>query len=280
MKTTTKNLAAFLGPRTSGLRRTYCSMAASLLFLGGAGICDAHSVTVTYQNIWTNAAIITPDVDPVAEADCTQQTVEAAQEFSVIKVIDGVTQTSTYGFLFWDINGVPYTTQQVKFDPICGTHNSAVALYIPLGGGGPCGEPCPDNVLAFSLNEAKLIPDTTPIASASGGWTAGSTEVIPPSTIVAQPEIIAPPPTIGYGKFKGWEVLAPGTGDPISTGTSLSLTAGGEIILGLYGYPDPDPCQPIRAEFNSCMAGDGPGGPLSCAALGNSLKRCMASFGE
>ena len=265
MKTTTRSL-----------------LAASLLLLGSAGICQAHSVTVTYQNILTDATILTPESNPVAETDCAKQTVEAAQEFSVITVTKGVETTTTYGFLFWDINGVPYTSaQKVEFQPMCGAANTAIALYIQLGGGGPCGEPCTDGVLAFSLNDAKLIPSTTPIASASGGWTSGSTVVIPPSTLVAKPEIIAPPPIIGYGKFKGWEVLTPGLPGPISTSPSLFLgPGGGQIILGLYGYPDPDPCQALRAEYTSCMAGIGPHGPLNCGPIGKALQACMAGFGE
>jgi hypothetical protein len=253
-------------------------LAASLL-LGAAAICRANSVAVVYQNIWTNGAILTTDIDPVAEKDCAKQVVQAVPDF------EETTSTGTvnYAFLFWDINGIPYTTKEVKFQPICGAANTAVALYWPTG----CGDPCPaattDSVIAFSLNDAKVIADTTPIKSASAGW-SGSTEVTPPSTIVPLPEIIAPPPTIGYGKFKGWEVL--GSGTPISTSSSLTLKVPGEIVAALYGYPEPDPCQADRnalANAETSCVGDGlPRSACSAliASLSKALQACMATNGE
>jgi hypothetical protein len=68
-----------------------------------------------------------------------------------------------------------------------------------------------DSVIAYSLNDYMVIAGSTPIASASSGWTAGSTSVTPPATIEALPKL---PP---YGEFKGWDVLF----KPYTTDSSL-----------------------------------------------------------
>ena len=130
--------------------------------------------------------------------------------------------------------------------------------------------------MAYSLNDAKIITGVTPIASASSGWTAGSNSVTPPATIEALAEL---PP---YGKFKGWDVL----GTPYTLASSLPLSAPGEVVIGFYGFPDPDPCQSLRNEVanagDSCV-GDGLS-PKACEAylkyLNEELTACEKSYGE
>lgn len=262
MKSASSSLTRFRSPSAS-------LGAAALLLLGSAGLCQASSVvTVTAQNLWDSTVVYTLETNPIASSGCGDQTVTAP---SVIeKTTSGV--TTTYGFLFWDVNARLHTNPTVKFQPVCGEANSAIAVYWPLGGGGTPGTT--DTVRAYSLNDAKIVP-STPIASASSGWTAGSTTVTTPSTIEALPKL---PP---YGEFKAWDIL----GKPYSSASSLSLTAPDEVVLAFYGFPEPDPCQSIRNEIASDQfcAGDGLS-PKACAALLESLSKdlqiCEISYGE
>jgi hypothetical protein len=273
MKTTIDNLLA--SPKTAMLHRTRVSLMAALFLMASTTLCEAHSVLVTAQNLWSNDVIYTVEMNTVADSGCAKQIVGAAP---IIQVKDPTTGLPvTYEFLFWDINATPYTTQQVNFQPICGVSNSAVAVYWPTGGCAGCPPPTTDSVLAYSLNDAKIIP-TTPIGSATGGWTPGSTVVTPPTTINALPQII------GYGNFKDWDVLGPGS--TLSSSSSLSLTGAGDVVLAFYGIPDPDPCAPLRneyaEEFESCI-GDGVS-VKACETLTHGLavkvQTCEATNGE
>jgi hypothetical protein len=266
-------------PKTAIDNRMRVSLSATLLFLASAALCDAHSVLVTAQNVWNNDVIYTAEMNTVANTGCEKQIVGAPQ---IIEVPDPTTGLlDTYEFLFWDINAVPYTATQVNFQPICGVPNTAVAVYLPLGPGCPptpvpgC-PPTTDTVLAYSLNDHKVIPPT-PIASATGGWTPGATVVTPPTTINALPQIY------GFGNFKDWLEIG---GTKLDSSPSLSLSGAGEIVLALYGIPDPDPCAPLRAEYEtqieSCI-GDGLT-PKACTALAKPLavtvEKCEANNGE
>jgi hypothetical protein len=255
------------------LRGRKASLAAALLLLGGAGLCQAASVvTVTAQNLWNSQVIYTLETNPIPSSGCGEQTVTAPS------VIEQTTKAGTvaYGFLFWNVNAQLHTNPTVKFQPVCGESNSAIAVYWPTGGCAGCPPPTVDGVVAYSLNDAKIITGVTPIASASSGWTAGSTSVTPPSTIEARAEL---PP---YGKFKAWDVL----GAPYTTASSLSLTAPGAIVVAFYGFPDPDPCQSLRNELatagESCV-GDGLSAK-ACEAyikyLNSELAACERSYGE
>lgn len=240
-------------------------LTATLLLLGGVGLCQASSnVTVTAQNFLNSQVLLTLETNPVASSDCGVQSVTAPVEVSVLE--NGV--LNTYKFLFWDVNAQLHTNATVKFQPICGAANSAVAVYLPLGGGcAGCPPPTTDSVYAYSLNDYKVIPGVTPIASASSGWTAGSTSVTTPSTIEAVPKL---PP---YGDFKAWDVLF----SPYTTSSSLELTAPGQYVVGFYGYPDPDPCQTLRNELQACLA-DGLG--TACIPIGKSVQMCQNTYGE
>jgi hypothetical protein len=244
-------------------RSRKASLAAALLLLGGAGLCQASSnVTVTAQNLWNTQVIYTLETNPVESSGCGEQSVTAPSEIATVSESGAITN---YEFLFWDVNAQLHTNPTVKFQPVCGASNSAVAVYWPLGGGGK--PPTTDSVIAYSLNDYKMITGVTPIASASSGWTAGSTLVTPPSTIEALPKL---PP---YGEFKAWEVLPL---SPYTTNSSLTLTAPGEIVVGFYGYPDPDPCQPLRNELQECLSEGG----LKCEAIGHELQICENTYGE
>jgi hypothetical protein len=249
------------------------ALAAALLLFGAAGLAEASStVTVTAQNLWNNQVIYTAESNPVDSSACGVQTVTAPS--GIIETVSGV--TTTYAFLFWDVNAQLHTNPTVKFQPVCGAANSAVAVYWPTGGCAGCPPPTTDSVFAYSLNDAKIIPGVTPIASATSGWTAGSNSVTPPSTIEAEAEL---PP---YGKFKAWAVL--GGGAPYSMSSSLTLTGAGAVAMAFYGYPDPDPCQPIRNELDNPGLCEGLPTPAACEtlrkALNFQLQACMTANGE
>jgi hypothetical protein len=261
MKTTINCLMS----RSPVTRFRNASLAAALLLLAGAGLCQASSnVTVTAQNLGNSQVIYTLETNPIASSGCGEQSVTAPSEIATVSESGVIT---SYGFLFWDINAQLYTNPTVKFQPVCGAANSAVAVYWPLGGCAGCPPATTDSVIAYSLNEYKVIAGVTPIASASSGWTAGSTTVTPPSTIEALPKL---PP---YGEFKAWDALfhAP------TTSSSLTLTEPGEVVVGFYGYPDPDPCQPLRNELQACLS-DGLG--KACVPIGHSLQICENTYGE
>jgi hypothetical protein len=251
MKTTIDNLGA--GPKTALLRRMPVSLAAALLLMASTALCQAHSVLVTAQNIWSNDVIYTAEMNTVADSGCEKQVVGTAQ---IIEVTDPKTGLlNSYEFLFWDINAAPYTTTQVNFQPICGVPNTAVAEYLPLGPG--CSPtpvagcpPTTDTVLAYSLNDSKII---------------------------------STPQITGYGNFKDWLAIG---GSTLDTSSSLSITGVGEILLALYGIPDPDPCASLRIEYEaqieSCV-GDGLS-PKACATLAKALsatvEACETKNGE
>jgi hypothetical protein len=266
-------LNSTLSAASARIGRCKAALATASLLLAGAGLCQASSVvTVTAQNLWDSSVIYTLETNPVATSGCGDQTVSAPAQIAKTTVVDGSPVTVTYGFLFWDVNARLHTNPTVKFQPICGSANSVVAVYWPLGGGGTPGTT--DAVLAYSLPDHKIVPGS-PIASASSGWTAGSTSVTTPSTIEALPKL---PP---YGEFKAWDIL----GQPYSSSSSLALTEPDEVVLAFYGFPDPDPCQTLRNEIatDSYCTGDGVSAS-SCAkllmALDKELEACEVEYGE
>ena len=146
----------FRGPKAS--------LAAALLLLSGAGLSQAASVvTVTAQNLWNSQVIYTLETNPIPSSGCGDQTVTAPA------VIEQTTAAGTvvYAFLFWDVNAQLHTNPTVKFQPVCGEANNAIAVYWPTGGCDGCPPPTVDSVVAYSLNDAKIITGVTPIASAT-----------------------------------------------------------------------------------------------------------------
>jgi hypothetical protein len=244
--------------------------AAAALLLWNSAVCAASSVVVTALSLDDGSTLYTPESNPVAGSGCPGQSVEAAPEIIV--------KGATYEFLFWNINATVSTSAKVSFQPICGAANAASAWYWKIcTESSQCSGPAPltDNVLAFSLNYNEVISGSTPIESSIGGdWAPGSSTITPPASIEARPKIP------GYGLFKGWQVL-PG---PLTTGTLLNLSGppGGATVLGFYGFPDPDPCQPIRNEIAGGCS-DLPS-PAACAAymkgLHAQLNACETAYGE
>jgi hypothetical protein len=267
--TTTDNLSPIVGWLSARLCR---ALAATSLLIAGLGVCEAHEVQVSAHNIFNGNVLYVAEINPIDSSGCGQQTVAAPQQFTVTSGQNA----GTYAFLFWNINATPYPESSVTFQPICGEYNSAVALYIQLSGCPPtesCPPPTTDTVYAYSLNSNKIIPGVSPIESATSGWTKGSTTVTTPATIEAQPEL---PP---YGKFKGWDILL----GSFSSSSSLTLSSPGNYVIGLYGYPNPDPCQSIENEVNNFFCDPGLS-PQACAAelkyLHEQLTSCQATYGE
>jgi hypothetical protein len=265
---TIDNLFALGLPASKSCR----SLTAAVLLVAGAGVCEAHEVHVSAHNIFNGNELYVAEVNPVDSSGCGVQTVGAPQEFTILSGPNA----GTYELVFWNINATAYTGASVTFQPVCGAYNSAVALYIQLGGCSP-GESCPppttDTTYAYSLNDNKIIAGVTPIASATSGWTPGSNVVTTPSTIEALSEL---PP---YGKFKGWDIF----GDPLSKSSTLTLTTPGNYVFAFYGFPDPDPCRPIRNEIQNFFCDPGIK-PAACSAelklLNLQLQTCEVTYGE
>ena len=248
----------------------YLSLAtAGVLLTGAIGICEAKSVVVSAQTFPGGTVLYTPEINPVDATSCGKQTVAAAPEI----IVKGV----TYQFLFWNINAKAYATASVTFQPVCGSANSASAWYWPICTATvDCPGPAPttDSVVAFSLNDNKVISGTTPIESAMGGdWKPGSTVVTPPAKIEALADIG------GYGLFTSWEVLPKPV---LTTSRDLTLEIPGEVAVAFYGFPDPDPCQPIRNEIAGGCS-DAPSA-TACSALLKELHAqlttCEKAYGE
>ena len=256
----------------SSLASTFCrSLAALTLLAAGAGVCAASEVHVAARNIFTGTELYVAQINPIDSSGCGKQTVGAPQEFTILSGANA----GTYEFVFWNINAIPYAETSVTFQPICGEYNYAVALYIQLSGCSSsevCPPPTTDTTYAYSLNDNKIIAGKTPIASATSGWTAGSTVVTTPSTIEAFPEM-AP-----YGKFKGWDILL----GSFTSSSSLTLSTPGNYVFALYGFPSPDPCQPIRNTIqNFTCDGLSPGACVAERKLLNyELTSCENTNGE
>src|ERR1700691_2545642 len=107
MKTTIDCLKSTLSAVTTRLRGRKASLAAALLLLGSAGLCQASSVvTVTAQNLWNSQVIYTLETNPVASSGCGAQSVTAPSAIEHKGV--------TYAFLFWDVNAQVHTNPTVK----------------------------------------------------------------------------------------------------------------------------------------------------------------------
>ena len=249
----------------------YRSLAAVSLLAAGAGVCEANEVHVDARNIFNSQELYVAEINPIPSTGCGQQTVGAPKEITITSGANA----GTYAFVFWNINATPYAEASVTFQPICDEYNSAVALYIQLSGCSPaesCPPPTTDAIYAYSLNDNKIIAGKTPIASATSGWTPGSTVVTTPSTIEALPQLEP------YGNFKGWDILL----GALTTGSSLTLSTPGNYVFGLYGFPSPDPCQPIRNEIQDFTC-DGLS-PAACVTqrkiLNEQLTSCENTYGE
>jgi hypothetical protein len=175
-------------------------LGAFLLSLGAAGFCEAeNNLTVTYQDLAAaTTTLLTPEVSPIQEAStcASERTDVKAPQFLIVPtttVTPSGASTTTYNyyvFVFWNVNGAAYSTERVRFYPICGGPNYATAWYRPACDPNPdvlptyCSGPGEDvaSVIAFSLSGNTPVAGESPIASVSGGTWPGS-----PSTTVTLP---------------------------------------------------------------------------------------------
>jgi hypothetical protein len=189
-----------------------------------------------------------------------------------------------YTFEFWDAAGTLETGATATCTaPSDGSNFSCTAYYVEdVGGSAPI-----VTTYVFSLNQDKVIPGQTPIASVSGApWTPPSTTVNvgnSPVTIFAN-RVIG-----GFGRFVSWLPFGAAKGTTYNN-QLLSLTVpanGGAQAIAFYGIPVPDPCAPIRAELsnltNSCFGGEVPinkNCEPELAALRADLLSCEKLYGE
>jgi hypothetical protein len=225
-------------PLDSSLKR-FSWVAALLLSLGGAGFCEAeNTLVVTQQSLATGDNLYSPEVTPVqASSACSKESTNLqAPQYLIVPTISlsrrggEISYTLVYyQFVFWNINGTPHSSQNVKFLPDCGQQNFAAAWYRVICDPNPAG--CTDcigggtdaSVSAFSLTDNKPIVGETPIESVTGAsWTG------PPSTTVTLPSGGATATVdlvsgiAGYGSFVEYQV----NGGPIEGGRDQPLKVG------------------------------------------------------
>jgi hypothetical protein len=225
-------------------------VAAFLLSLGGAGICEAeNSLVVKAASLSTGEVLYTPEVSPVQESSACpdERTDVKAPQFLIIPTVDaktGVTTYTYYAFVFWNINAEAYATDSVSFYTICGEHNDATAWYrvicdpnpLPCnkcGGGGLTA-----SVFAFSLTDNAPIAGETPIESVKGGTFSGTTVTFPSLTTTVTVDLLPAIPK--YGSFKYYQL----DGGKLDTSSELTLTVG-EFAIVFYNPKPPLGCPPI-----------------------------------
>jgi hypothetical protein len=251
-------------------RLRFSLVAAFLLLLGGAGLCEAeNTLVVTLQSLPsgyfpTGTKLLTPEVSPIQESSAcsTEKTDVKAPQYLIIPTTVtelGAAGSRTvlvyYEFVFWNINGSAYSTERVSFNPNCGTANTATAWYrvicdpnpLPCnkcGGGGDAA-----TVFAFSLSDDKPIIGVSPIESVSGGTWSGdpSTTVVFP-TPTSTPRVDLWSSLSAYGSFVAYQL----DGGVFDKSRDVTLTSPGEFVIAFYTSvvkPIPPHC---------------PGGPTTC----------------
>jgi len=255
-----RNRSGFsLRRRNQGEAKRFCLSLAVCLFASilSVGVAYAGEVTVSYQTFPSGPVLDTN----VISAGCDTAT---AQTFP------------DYEFLFWDNNGTISFTPTVS---ICAqsTNTIATAWYVETGCSGPCNCPqagCFVTTFAFSIDHDKVLTDGTPIELVSPNsplaWTSPSTTVLTnsPESISAKSSLAFPP--YAAEPFRFWQELGTSTETPIG----VVYQAGKNDTAWVVAFYGPDPCQTLRNEFQSCMYGDGPHGPLNCAPIGKALIMC------
>jgi hypothetical protein len=193
---------------------------ASVQFPGGAAVPGTTSGTVK-ETPGTTVKLSVPDI-----------------------VTDTANPSDEYEFMFWDVNGTITTAANTSFTaPAAGTTFDAYAWYV-LTGPGTCTGSCPAalSTWAFSAPQNVVISGT-PIASATSGWTSGSTTVLtadapsvtakqhfaPPGTSLK--EQLLYPPFIKWLSFFGTDVTTSGT-----DGITLNVPANeSPYAIAFYG---------------------------------------------
>jgi hypothetical protein len=230
-----------------------------LVFVSGTGIANAQQVLVSSLPFPSGAPFDT----------------------NVIVGCDNATAPpiAGYQFLFWDNQGTISWNTTVS---ICSGSGDTVAnaWYLDISGGGPCPPTgCYVQTYAFSTDHNLVIgPGAgagTPIAlvapNSPVAWTTPSTTVLTnhaAENISAESALAFPP--YAAEPFRFWQVLNTTTETPI--GIVYNATVNDTAwVVAFYG---PDPCQTLRAEFQSCEQGLGEGGKLNCGPIGKALQAC------
>ena len=259
------------GSITAAIERSLSLLAAAILVLAAsAAVCEAQVNNLTVNSLSFPSGEVLPEGIKnvvVPEGGCGVATVTADPTFVGA---DGV----PYEFVFWNIDATPYTTLEVSFKTLCTSASTATAWFLPTGSGS--GAPQVDT-WAFSLNHNGVIPSTTPIQSVTNGtWSGGSSTVVY-TTGTAAVTITAKPKISGYGRFTGWEKIAIPP-PPVATGSAFTVPADSSAwAIAFYGIPVPDPCEPLRAELESCLE-DLSG--KACLPIGKALSTCESYYGE
>lgn len=226
-----------------------------LAVLAGMGVAHASQVTVKFKTF--------PD-GPTLDKNVISAGCETAKADNF----------PDYEFLFWDNQGAISWSKTVDICVGSGDTN-ATAWYVLLGDGNCPETGCYITTWAFSIDHDKILAEGTPITMVDPNspvvWTPGSQTVNTadgPEDVSAFSALAFPPHKAE--PFRFWQVL--GTSTETTPGIVYHAVQGSSAwVIAFYG---PDPCQNLRNELQSCLAGDGPSGPLKCGPFGKELQSC------
>lgn len=238
-----------------------------LAVIASVGIANAGEVTVSYQPFPSGAPF---DTNTISSCDSATANSYAG-----------------YEFLFWDNQGTIVWTLSVSICPGSG-NTVATAWYLPTGGGGVCPPAgCSLTTWAFSIDHNLVIgPEAgsgTPIAlvtpNSPVAWSGA------PSTLVLtnQTESVSAQSALAFSTyaaepFRWWQQLPVSAETPVGiVYTAAQNTVSDTLAIAFYG---PDPCQTLRNELASCLAGDGEGGKVNCSLFGKELQACEVEYRE
>ncbi|MFY9905810.1 MAG: hypothetical protein WAK62_11730 [Terriglobales bacterium] len=238
-----------------------------LAVIASVGIANAGEVTVSYQPFPSGAPF---DTNTISSCDSATANSYAG-----------------YEFLFWDNQGTIVWTSSVSICPGSG-NTVATAWYLPTGGGGVCPPAgCSLTTWAFSIDHNLVIgPEAgsgTPIAlvtpNSPVAWSgAPSTSVLTNQTESVSAQSALAFSTYAAEPFRWWQQLPVSAETPVGiVYTAAQNTVSDTLAIAFYG---PDPCQTLRNELASCLAGDGEGGKVNCSLFGKELHPCEVEYRE
>ncbi len=238
-----------------------------LAIIASVGIANAGEVTVSYQPFPSGAAFDT----------------------NIISSCDSATANSYagYEFLFWDNQGTIVWTLSVSICPGSG-NTVATAWYLPTGGDGVCPPAgCSLTTWAFSIDHNLVIgPEAgsgTPIALVTPNSPVAWPGAPSTSVLTNQTESVSAQSALAFSPyaaepFRWWQQLPASVETPIGVVyTAAQNTVSDTLAIAFYG---PDPCQTLRNELASCLAGDGEGGKVNCSLFGKELQACEVEYRE
>jgi hypothetical protein len=265
--------------RQQKLKRVGISLAMGLLAaILGAGFANAQVVAVTNEQFPLGGAL--PGGDTL-KSGCETET---AQE----TIID---TAGTYTFLFWNVNGSVQWSQTATF--CTGATNGFATAWYVVNGSGNCKAPnCYVSTFGFDMKDNVALPigDGTPIGLVSPNLQPDGTAAwISPSAIVltGEGESITAKSSLAVSPFAAqpfryWQTVPyPQTTPPtLPTPIGVVFQAAANATSWVVAFYGPDPCQTLRNELASCLAGDGEGGKLNCAPFGKALAVCEQEHRE